>query len=86
MLSWSVNKTAFSDVSDLWSKHLEQPLVSFLEILENLTPAVGQMEKGRLFPLTDGSPGQSALRKAVGLPSAHQSQIPKGTSLPVTAI
>lgn len=86
MLFWSVNKTAFSDVSDLWSKRLEEPRAGLLEILENLSPPVGWIKKEGLFPLTDGSPGQSALRKAERLPSAHQSQIPKGTSLPLTAI
>lgn len=50
-----VNKIAFSDVSDLWNEQLELSLASLLEILENLSPAVGQMEKGDVFQATDAA-------------------------------
>jgi hypothetical protein len=67
--SWSVNTILFLD-SDLCSKQLQQPQPGLLEILENFSTSVGQMERGNLFPLTDGSTGQSAL----GAPDSDRSQ------------
>lgn len=71
-----VNKIAFSDVSDLWNKQLELSLASLLEILESLSHAAGQRERGEARPLTDAAVERRCAGAQAPIPGPHGNEPP----------